>query len=96
MLQDGTANIVAACKANGVKRISVVTTIGAGDSMNQAPWAFRLLMMTVVQTRWSAKPAPTALLSASRERLRITRRVTQHTHAGRHARRAISAKCPAR
>ena len=28
MLQDGTANIVAACKANGVKRISVVTTIG--------------------------------------------------------------------
>jgi putative NADH-flavin reductase len=50
MLQDGTANIVAACKANGVKRISVVTTIGAGDSMDQAPWAFRLLMMTVMSS----------------------------------------------
>merc|ERR1719282_588526 len=50
MLQDGTANIIAACKANGVKRISVVTTIGAGDSMDQAPWAFRLLMMTVMSS----------------------------------------------
>lgn len=45
MLQDGTANIIAAMKEKGVKKISVVTTIGAGDSMDQAPWAFRLLMM---------------------------------------------------
>jgi len=50
MLEDGTSNIVAACKAGGVKRISVVTTIGAGDSMEQAPWAFRLLMMTVMSS----------------------------------------------
>eukprot|EP00900_Chrysochromulina_parva_P027924 jgi/Chrpa1/9766/Chrysochromulina_OHIO_Genome00020030-RA len=50
MLQDGTANIVAAMKKNRVKRISVVTTIGAGDSMDQAPWAFRLLMMTVMSS----------------------------------------------
>merc|ERR1719424_968384 len=50
MLQDGTANTVAAMKANGVKKISVVTTIGAGDSMDQAPWAFRLLMMTVMSS----------------------------------------------
>jgi len=50
MLQDGTANIIAACKANGVKRISVVTSIGVGDSMDQAPWAFRLLMMTVMSS----------------------------------------------
>jgi hypothetical protein len=28
----------------------VVTTIGAGDSMDQAPWAFRLLMMTVMSS----------------------------------------------
>ena len=33
-----------------MKRISVVTTIGAGDSMDQAPWAFRLLMMTVMSS----------------------------------------------
>uniref|UniRef100_A0A7S0F645 NAD(P)-binding domain-containing protein n=1 Tax=Phaeocystis antarctica TaxID=33657 RepID=A0A7S0F645_9EUKA len=50
MLQDGTANIIAACKANGVKRITVVTSIGVGDSMEQAPWAFRLLMMTVMSS----------------------------------------------
>ena len=50
MLEDGTRNIIEACKANGVKRISVVTTIGAGDSMDQAPWAFRLLMMTVMSS----------------------------------------------
>ena len=57
MLQDGTANIIAACKANGVKRISVVTTIGAGDSMDQAPWAFRLLMMTVMSSIMADKNA---------------------------------------
>ena len=50
MLQDGTRNIINAMKANGVTRISVVTTIGAGDSMDQAPWAFRLLMMTVMSS----------------------------------------------
>ena len=48
MLQDGTANVIAAMKASGAKRLSVVSTIGAGDSMDQAPWAFRLLMMTVM------------------------------------------------
>ena len=50
MLQDGTANIIAAMKANGCKRISVVTTIGAGDSMDQASWGFKLLMNTVMKT----------------------------------------------
>lgn len=50
MLQDGTANIIAACKDNGVKRISVVSSIGVGDSMDQAPWTFRLLMMTVMKS----------------------------------------------
>lgn len=50
MLQDGTANIIEAMKANDVKKIAVVTTIGAGDSMDQAPWAFRLLMMTVMSS----------------------------------------------
>ena len=65
MLQDGTANIVAACKANGVKRISVVTTIGAGDSMDQAPWAFRLLMMTVMSSIMSDKNAQEAVITSA-------------------------------
>ena len=50
MLQDGTTNVIASMKANNVKRLSVITTIGAGDSMEQAPWAFRLLMMTVMSS----------------------------------------------
>ena len=48
-------------KANGVTRISVVTTIGAGDSMNQAPWAFRLLMMTVMSSIMADKNKQEAL-----------------------------------
>eukprot|EP00966_Prymnesium_polylepis_P066070 1533049-Prymnesium_polylepis.2 len=37
MLQDGTANVISACLANGVKRIAVVTTIGAGDVRSRSP-----------------------------------------------------------
>jgi len=36
-------------KARGVRRISVVTSIGAGDSQNQAPFFFKLLMWTVLK-----------------------------------------------
>ena len=61
MLQDGTANIIAAMKEKGVKKISVVTTIGAGDSMDQAPWAFRLLMMTVMSSIMADKNKQEAL-----------------------------------
>mmetsp|Transcript_41566 Transcript_41566/g.69136 ORF Transcript_41566/g.69136 Transcript_41566/m.69136 type:complete len:283 (+) Transcript_41566:15-863(+) len=50
MLQDGTANIIAEMKASGVKRISVVTTVGAGDSMDEAPWAMKLLFATVMSS----------------------------------------------
>ena len=49
MLQDGTKLIIDACKAHGVKRLAIVSTIGAGDSMDQPPWAFKLLMNTVMK-----------------------------------------------
>lgn len=49
MLTDGTANVISAMKAGGVSRISVVSTIGAGDSMDQAPFAFKMLMWTVMK-----------------------------------------------
>jgi putative NADH-flavin reductase len=65
MLQDGTANIIAAMKANGVKKISVVTTIGAGDSMDQAPWAFRLLMMTVMSSIMADKNAQESVITSA-------------------------------
>lgn len=49
MLTDGTKNIIAAMKENDVKRIAVVTSIGAGDSKDQAPFFFKILMMTAMK-----------------------------------------------
>ena len=49
LLQDSTTHIIAACHKYGVKRISVVSTIGAGDTMDQAPWTFKILMKTMMQ-----------------------------------------------
>lgn len=61
LLQDGTTHIIAACKAYDVKRISVISTIGAGDSMDQAPWTFKLLMNTMMQKIMVDKNAQEAL-----------------------------------
>ena len=33
-----------AMKQNDVKRVAVVTSIGAGDSADQAPFVFKILM----------------------------------------------------
>lgn len=41
MLTDGTKNVIAAMKEKGVKRLAVVTSIGAGDSEQQAPFFFK-------------------------------------------------------
>eukprot|EP00976_Prorocentrum_cordatum_P014457 288571-Prorocentrum_minimum.AAC.1 len=41
MLTDGSSNVIAAMKTNGVKRVAVVTSIGAGDSAGQAPLVFK-------------------------------------------------------
>lgn len=49
MLTDGTTNVINAMKENGVKRLSVVTSIGAGDSENQAPFFFKVLMWTAMK-----------------------------------------------
>lgn len=49
MLRDGTSNVINAMKANGVKRLAVVTSIGAGDSEDQAPFFFKVLMWTAMK-----------------------------------------------
>jgi hypothetical protein len=36
-------------KKKGTKRVAVITSIGAGDSENQAPLPFKILMMTVMK-----------------------------------------------
>jgi len=49
MLRDGTQNIIDAMKENNVKRLAVITSIGAGDSENQAPFFFKVLMWTAMK-----------------------------------------------
>mmetsp|Transcript_5796 Transcript_5796/g.14474 ORF Transcript_5796/g.14474 Transcript_5796/m.14474 type:complete len:286 (-) Transcript_5796:1701-2558(-) len=49
MLTDGTKNVIAAMKEKGVKRLAVVTSIGAGDSEDQAPFVFKVLMWTAMK-----------------------------------------------
>lgn len=49
MLTDGTKNIIASMKEKGVKRLAVVTSIGAGDSESQAPFFFKVLMWTAMK-----------------------------------------------
>merc|ERR1719258_262798 len=61
LLQDGTSHIIPACIKYGVKRIAVVSTIGAGDTMDQAPWTFRILMRTMMQKIMDDKNAQEAL-----------------------------------
>ena len=55
MLTDGTKNVIAAMKEKGVKRLSVVTSIGAGDSENQAPFFFKVLMWTAMKKIFTDK-----------------------------------------
>eukprot|EP00560_Eucampia_antarctica_P004502 CAMPEP_0197831462 /NCGR_PEP_ID=MMETSP1437-20131217/10201_1 /TAXON_ID=49252 ORGANISM="Eucampia antarctica, Strain CCMP1452" /NCGR_SAMPLE_ID=MMETSP1437 /ASSEMBLY_ACC=CAM_ASM_001096 /LENGTH=239 /DNA_ID=CAMNT_0043434385 /DNA_START=187 /DNA_END=906 /DNA_ORIENTATION=- len=55
MLTDGTNNVMASMKEAGVKRIAVVTSIGAGDSKDQAPFFFKILMMTAMKKVFSDK-----------------------------------------
>lgn len=58
MLTDGTTNVINAMKAAGIDkdaRIAIVTSIGAGDSANQAPIVFRILMSTVMRSIFNDK-----------------------------------------
>lgn len=50
LLTDGTKNIIHAMKEKtSAKRIAVVTSIGAGDSADQAPLMFKILQNTVMK-----------------------------------------------
>mmetsp|Transcript_25676 Transcript_25676/g.32366 ORF Transcript_25676/g.32366 Transcript_25676/m.32366 type:complete len:288 (-) Transcript_25676:210-1073(-) len=55
MLTDGTINIMNAMKEKDVKRIAVITSIGAGDSKDQAPFFFKVLMATAMKKIFNDK-----------------------------------------
>jgi len=61
MLTDGTANVIAAMKEHGTRRVAVVTSIGCGDSAGQAPLFFRVLMSTVMARIFADKNNQEAL-----------------------------------
>lgn len=65
MLQDGTANIITAMKKYGVKRIAVVTSIGTGDSKDQAPFFFKILMSTAMKSIFNDKNKQELLFTAA-------------------------------
>lgn len=55
MLTDGTNCVIKAMKENDIKRLAVVTSIGAGDSEDQAPLVFKMLMWTVMKKIFTDK-----------------------------------------
>lgn len=61
----GTAQVMAAMEAAGVGRLIVVTSIGVGDSSEQVPFAFRMLMKTVLRKAMADKEQQEALVRAS-------------------------------
>jgi nucleoside-diphosphate-sugar epimerase len=66
MLTDGTRNIISSMKKySKAKRIAVVTSIGAGDSENQAPLMFKALMYTVMKGIFADKNNQEKLFIAS-------------------------------
>jgi len=65
MLTDGTKVIMDAMKENGVKRIAVVTSIGAGDSKDQAPFFFKILMATAMSKIFTDKNNQEEAVAAS-------------------------------
>ena len=55
VVSTGTRNIIAAMQTNGLKRLVVVTSIGVGDSKDQVPMAFKMLMKTVLKAAMEEK-----------------------------------------
>mmetsp|Transcript_7524 Transcript_7524/g.8602 ORF Transcript_7524/g.8602 Transcript_7524/m.8602 type:complete len:183 (+) Transcript_7524:274-822(+) len=55
MLTDGTNVVMNVMKDKGVKRLAVITSIGAGDSKDQAPFFFKVLMATAMKKIFNDK-----------------------------------------
>lgn len=47
IISNGVKNIIQAMQANGVKRVIAISSLGVGDSKNQVPLAFKVIMKTV-------------------------------------------------
>jgi len=65
MCTDGTVAVMDAMKTKGVKRVSIVSSIGVGDSIDQAPFFFRILMATAMSKIFTDKNNQEAAIEAS-------------------------------
>ena len=48
-VSEGTRNIIRAMEENNLKRLVVVTSLGVGDSKNQVPFAFKIILKTALR-----------------------------------------------
>ena len=62
---EGTKNIIAAMKETGVKRLVVITSLGVGDSKDQVPFPFKMLMKTVLKKAMEDKEIQEQLVRES-------------------------------
>lgn len=65
MLAQGTRNIILAMKAEGLKRLVVVTSLGVGNSVDQVPTGFKILMRTVIRKEMQDKEQQEAVVRES-------------------------------
>jgi len=61
----GTAAVVEGMKRAGVKRLIAVTSIGVGDSKDQVPLAFKMLMKTILKKPMEDKERQEGIIKAS-------------------------------
>lgn len=52
---DGNRNLIEAAKRHGVKRFVLITTIGAGDSIDAAPWIAKLVLGRFMKLKTKAE-----------------------------------------
>ena len=54
-VSQGTANIIAAMQAQGLGRLVIISSLGVGDSRDQVPFFFKVLMKTVLRNAMQEK-----------------------------------------
>ena len=66
MVTQGTRNIIDAMQRLNVRRLLVVSSLGVGDSKDQVPFFFKVLMKTALRKTMEDKEAQEAAVRASR------------------------------
>ena len=65
IVSQGTAVIIAAMQAAGVRRLIVISSLGVGDSKDQVPFFFKALIATALRKAFEDKEAQEKLVRGS-------------------------------